>query len=446
MNTPSRGPDPRAPDPRDEARRLLREGQHTVPPYAYTYPPKRAFSPMPDLDGVEAWAGYAGPLNVYVHVPFCEMKCRFCNLFTVQGYSADFIERYVAALLQELHTVASVLGEVRLASVHFGGGTPALLSEAQLRGLLDALTGRFPVEDGAELAIEGTPESLTRDKLRALRAAGFNRVSLGIQSLDAAGLEGMGRRAGQPALTALDEALAQGFPNVNADLIYGLPQQRREDFLGDLAQVIAAGPPTVTLYPIVLRERTSFGLAARRGAETFTTDAELYTWHDDAVRTLEAAGYEALTLVLHARPGGGNGFEVQEFLGVPTLGLGAGARSYAPTLHYTSDDYFAPTRPMALTQAWLEGVEAGRVPVRCGARLDPEDQLRRQVILQLLYQGVPAALQARFPVEFEALQEQGWLREGSDTIRLNRVGLRYSSLIARLFHRPGVELADSGYR
>ncbi|MCB9797858.1 MAG: coproporphyrinogen III oxidase family protein [Alphaproteobacteria bacterium] len=430
----------------ERALSLLQEGTRSAHPYAYTYPPKRAYAPLSEVDGVEVWRGYSGPLNVYLHVPFCEMKCRFCNLFTVTAPDEAAQARYVAALHRELELVRAALGPTRLASVHFGGGTPALLSRGQLAGLLGALTRAFPVTPGAEIAIEGTPESLAGGRLAELREMGFNRVSMGVQSLDAQELEGMGRASTQPALQALEEALELGFPNVNADLIYGLPHQTQSAFLDDLRQIVALGPPTVTLYPIVLRERTAFGAAARSGRARFTHGAELYGWYDAAVSVLDEAGYEALTLVLHARPGGGNGFEVQEFLGVPTLGLGAGARSYAPGFHYTSDDYFAPTRPIALTKAWMQGVEAGQVPARCGVALTAEDQERRHVILQLLYQGVDAAQVEAFPVEFEALRRMGWLAEAGGGARLNNLGLRYSSLIARLFHRPGVELDQSGYR
>jgi len=424
-------------------------------PYVYTYPPKRAYSPVdPTRDMAATWSGYDGPLNVYVHVPYCRMKCGFCNLFTTK--LSGSLDPYAAALHRELSLVAAHLADgVQLASVHFGGGTPTLLAPAVIGGLLADLTGRYALRPGAEVAIEGTPRSLTADTLRGLHDAGITRVSIGIQSFDRHELDAMGRGSQSDPTAVVEAALQQGFDNVNLDLIYGLPSQSLDVFLANLERAVALGPPTLTLYPLVLRQRTAFGARSRRGDEGFAGSDELFRAYDRALELLAEHGYEQRTLVLYARPGGGNGFEEEEFRGVPTLGLGAGARSYGPRVHYTADDYFQPTPPRQLIEAWLQAVEAGRVPARCAVELAPDDQMRREVILQLLYTGIArpsfaqrwgGALDTLVGAPLEALAGEGLLDDDGERVWLNRQGMKYSSLVARLFYRDGVERPDSGYR
>jgi oxygen-independent coproporphyrinogen-3 oxidase len=440
----------------------LREriSREEMPAYIYTYPPKSAYRPFTDGGRATAsWRGLAGPLNLYVHIPFCEMRCSFCNLFATTGGTPDRQESYLRALRRELELVlAGGLDRdaVEVRSLYFGGGTPTSLANGQLAELLTFFRERLRIAADAEIAIEGAPNSLDEARCAELRTLGFTRLSLGVQSFDDGELARMGRHhTGEQARRMVAAALAAGLPNVNLDLIYGFEDQSHEGWRRNLETALALAPTTITIYPLVIRRRTGYGRRFQLHPERFAGAAERYAWYDLATGMLAADGYAQHTLVTFARPGGGCGHEADEFRGVPTLGLGAGARSYAPTLHYTNDDYRQPRSPQATLNDYVEELLAGGpLPVRSAAVLDGEEQARRGFILPLLFEGVDrAAYRARFGVEAEELFGpllaplwlEGCLAEQGGRLCLTPRGRRFSSLVAEILASPGVAGQRSAY-
>jgi len=437
-----------------------------MPPYVYTYPPKPAWRPAPGgVAPAGAWRGLSGSLNVYVHVPWCEMKCSFCNLFTARGHDAGGLVGYVESLLAELELACAAFdaagarpGSLALSTIHLGGGTPTLLKAASIARLVEALRARFDLSADPEIAIEGAPGSVSPEHLAAIRAAGVTRMSLGVQSFDPADQARLGRshEAGIAA-SRVEAALAAGFPNVNVDLILGVPGQALGTFLGNIDRAAALGAKTITLYPLVVRERTTFGRRRAGGRGGFQGGELKLAWYRRAVERLEAAGYARITQVLFARPGGGNRFEVSEFEGAHTLGLGAGARSYAPRCHYGSDDYFRPGHPGVVLEGYLETVGRGEIPARCAAALSDEEATRRAVILQLLHApGIDRAAwgarfgaqpEASFAEALDALEVEGLLERDAARLALTREGLHHSSLVAALFYSAAslAAAAESAY-
>jgi oxygen-independent coproporphyrinogen III oxidase len=428
--------------------------------YVYTYPPKEAY--LPFAGGIEeCWRGHAGKMNLYIHFPYCKMKCSYCNLFSHTRFSRAQLTTYAQALRSELQLAAQMFdrGKVTIDSIHLGGGTPSLFDTRDLVSLLDDIHHYFRVSENAEVAIEVTPTSIDEQSCAELRRAGVSRISIGIQSFNADELANMRRRrhlnSGQ---RAMELAIDAGFPNINLDFIYGLAGQTLTALLSNLRFAAQYPIPTITLYSLVLREGTACGRAARAGTEQFIDGREHYRWYDQAVQVLTEMGYQQLTLVLFARPGGGNRFEENEFLSIPTLGLGAGSRSYSPTLHYTSDDYYhRRTSSSAIIDQHLDAVlRQKRIPVRCAAHIDEDERLRRETILRLLYfRGIDELeyeaqfgenIRQRFAEQLDILDEADLLQWSSKRLQLNQDGLKYSSLIARLFYADHVFASPSAYR
>lgn len=422
--------------------RIARED---MPAYVYTYPPKPAYQPFADSAGArETWRGVSGPLNVYVHIPFCEMKCSFCSLFAMVGGSSSTHERYVQAIRRELELILDGgldADAVEVRSIYFGGGTPTSLADEQIGELLNGIRARFRIAPGAELAIEASPSSLDESRCAALRALGFTRLSIGVQTFDDGELARMGRHhSGEQAGRMVAAAMAAGFPNVNLDLIYGFEDQTLDGWRRNLETATALGPPTVTIYPLIVRKRTGYGRRFADRADHFARPPEKYEWYDIAVEHLQAAGYRQHTLVTYARERGGCGHEASEFRGVPTLGLGAGARSYAPALHYTNDDYLNVRAPQSTLDAYLEELLVhGRIPVRTAAVLGDDERARRGFILPLLFEGVDRDdyrrrhgedVECRFGEALEALHDEQCIDDNGASIRLTPRGRRFSSLIA----------------
>jgi len=427
--------------------------------YVYTYPFKGAYRPLNEMNLIaRAWQDVCGLVNIYVHVPYCEMKCSFCNLFTTTRHNAGAFEQYTNAVIREAQLVAHTMRADQLFtdSVYFGGGTPSLLPTEAVARIAAELRALFPLSEGAELAIETAPNAVDDEKLRELRSIGIDRISIGVQSFDARELQMM-RRAYKPDLSerTISAALAAGFSNVNVDLIYGLPGQTDRTWRANLELAVALGVPTITIYPLTLRERTAFGNQHRKAPAAFDLGATTYRRYDVAEEFLTDNGYHQYSMSGFARHGGGSRHECNEFMGVPTVGLGASALSYAPDIHYTSGDYLDSRSPSSLIADYIQSVEASCIPIHTGILLSREERQRRHLIMRLLYQGVDLeeygrtfgeSLEDRFGSELEALAQEECVCAKEGWLALSPRGRRFSSLVADLLASATVKCLARAYK
>ena len=238
--------------------------------------------------------------GVYLHVPFCLSKCPYCDFCSFPGSTDDDRRRYVGALIREI-------GERdfparRATSVFFGGGTPTLLSVAQFDALLSMIAARFPLSEDAEITFEMNPATADREKLRALRRLGFNRVSIGCQSTDPGELAALGRAHDPDGFfRAYDDALAADFTNVNIDLMYGIPGQTVVSFEKTLEKIVSLSPTHVSAYGLILEEGTPFYARQKQLAlPDEDQEAEMYAL---ASSVLTSAGYRHYEISNYARPG-----------------------------------------------------------------------------------------------------------------------------------------------
>ena len=238
--------------------------------------------------------------GVYLHVPFCLSKCPYCDFCSFPGSNGEDREHYVAAVLREITECDFPVR--RATSVFFGGGTPSLLSEKQFDALLSAVTKKYGLSDDAELTFEMNPATADREKLRALRSLGFNRVSVGCQTTDDGELKALGRaHTAEGVYKAYEDALAAGFANVNIDLMYGTPRQTAESFAKTLSTVLSLAPTHISAYGLIVEEGTPFyERQSTLGLPGEDAEADLYAM---ASKTLRAAGYRHYEVSNYARPG-----------------------------------------------------------------------------------------------------------------------------------------------
>lgn len=438
------------------AERLRRPDGST---YVYTYPFKGAYRPLSESKPARlAWGTPSGPVNIYVHVPYCEMQCGFCNLFTTANHSADTLRSYAEAVCEEASILAGQVDwrRVEIDSVYVGGGTPTLLAITELSHIIQHLRGLFKFHPTAELAIESAPSSIDEIKLEKLLRLGFRRISFGVQSFDEGELRTMGRHHDSGLSTRMvSAAVLAGFDNVNVDLIYGLPHQSLCSWIRNIETASRLGVQTITVYPLTLRERTGFGKRYQAAPQDFPRNDLLYRYYDQAVDLLTSHGYGQNTMATFAKPGGGCRHETNEFNGIPTLGLGASALSYAPTIHYTSGRYFESTPVAPVLADYFSAIEKRELPIRSGIALSKDESQRRHVILGLLYLGVDRdeyrtrfgeALETRFDLELEALRGEGCIDERGTLIALSQRGRRFSSLVVELLASEVVKNLSTSYR
>lgn len=426
--------------------------------YVYTYPFKGAYRPLAaSISAVEDWANSGGPLNVYIHVPFCDMKCGFCFLFTTVQHTPTSVKIYADAVRREIKLVTENrrFSEYQVKSVYFGGGTPTVMSPSTLDSIVRELQNRLPHGSDCELAIESAPGRATPAQLGQLRKTGFRRISLGVQSFVDEELAAMRRHhTAADALKSIAEAHQAGFKNVNVDLIYGLSGQSLSAWQRSLSAAVSGLPETITIYPLTFRSRTPFGKSFKADGDRFPSPTERDELYEFARHFLFSKGYRQLTMVAFARDGGGNFHEQNEFLGIPTVGFGAGALSYGPNYHYTSGHYHDKTPNTIAISQYMTAVQSGELPIQAGIFLDREEHMRRHLVMRLLSVGVqPAEFANRFGIRpevefsglFGLLREHGLLAIGPEHIHLTPKGIRSSGLVADLLASERVGTAAASY-
>ncbi len=267
-------------------------------------------------------------LALYVHIPFCESKCPYCDFNTYAGIES-LMPPYVAALAREIEQWGAWLGRPTLASVFFGGGTPSYIPTADLQRLMDAIRTSFDLPDKAEATLEANPGDCSFERLAAMRDAGFNRISIGAQSFDDAELAMLGRRhdAARAAQAVLDARKA-GFANVSLDLMFGLPDQLVATWERSVEQAIQLGTDHLSAYALTLEPGTPLEADVRLG-RTPEPDpdlaAEMYLL---AQAMLAEAGVQQYEISNWARPDRESTHNLAYWRSLPYLGVGPGAHSY----------------------------------------------------------------------------------------------------------------------
>jgi len=264
------------------------------------------------------------PLSLYVHYPWCVKKCPYCdfNSHTARGGTGDIPEApYIDALLADLETALPQVWGRRVHSVFFGGGTPSLMSAAGLERLLTGIRMLLPLDPLAEITLEANPGTVEAGRFRDYRAAGVNRLSLGIQSFDDAQLARLGRiHDGREARVAIDAALAL-FDRVNLDLMYALPEQSVDAALADLDTALAFGVSHLSCYHLTLEPNTPF-----HRAPPPLPDADQSADMQDAIEArLADAGFRHYETSAFARPGQECVHNLNYWMFGDYLGIGAGA-------------------------------------------------------------------------------------------------------------------------
>nr|WP_300145989.1 radical SAM family heme chaperone HemW [Propionicimonas sp.] len=356
-------------------------------------------------DGRLPAAAFAGvgerPFSLYVHVPFCASRCGYCDFNTytaaelgaAPGASQD---AYLAAAVAELDLARGVLGGTpEVQSVFFGGGTPTMLPPDALAGLLTAIRDRFPLAADAEVTTEANPESVDRAYLDTLVAAGFTRLSLGMQSARPGVLAVLERRHTPGRVGEVVRwARAAGFGSVSLDLIYGSPTETLADWRASLSAALALAPDHVSAYSLIVEPGTRLAARIGRGelpAPDDDTHADCYLLAEEL---LTAGGYRAYEVSNWARPGHESRHNLAYWLGHDWWGVGPGAHSHVGGVRWWNVRH---------PRDYTSRLRAGESPAQAREELTGDQRRVERVLLELrLSQGLPldvltASEQGRLP-------------------------------------------------
>ncbi|MCA1934234.1 MAG: radical SAM family heme chaperone HemW [Asticcacaulis sp.] len=267
------------------------------------------------------------PVALYIHWPYCSRICPYCDFnVTRDRGQTDTQQALFEAIRADLRTQASWLGPRRLASVFFGGGTPSLMKPEWVAALIAEVKTLFPVETDIEITLEANPTDAEIARYRAFQAAGINRLSIGIQSLDDAALRFLGRNhSAREALAGLETALSV-FERVSLDLIYALPEQSLENWEAELRRAAHLGVEHISPYQLTLESETAFGRAARRGQLRIPDPEQGEAFYDTTQSVLSELGYEAYEVSNHARGVAARSqHNINVWEGVDYVGVGPGS-------------------------------------------------------------------------------------------------------------------------
>jgi oxygen-independent coproporphyrinogen-3 oxidase len=418
--------------------------------YVYAYPHKTAYRPLdprPSLHDV--WAEEErDALFLYLHIPFCEMRCGFCNLFTRTGAPEELTGAYLDTLERQATAVRDALGDAAFATAAFGGGTPTYLNAAELERLCD-IAGRFGDLGSIPLGVETSPATATADRLAVLAERGATRISIGVQSF----VDEEARAAVRPQKraeveAALDRIRAAGFPTLNIDLIYGIDGQTPATWLHSLDTALTWRPEELYLYPLYVRPLTGLGRRAQDARDWDDQRLELYRIGRDH---LLAQGYEQVSMRMFRLPGSGVSGTEYCCQTDGMVGLGCGARSYTSELHYSFEYAVGASQVRAIIDDYVR--ETDFTTARVGFTVDDAERRRRHLIQSLLQvTGVDrAGYKERFggdaadDFDLAPFASRGWVEQDASVIRLTPEGLAHSDAIGPALFSPRVRALMDAY-
>jgi oxygen-independent coproporphyrinogen-3 oxidase len=333
------------------------------------------------------------PASLYLHIPFCEKKCVYCDFYSIESRTSQ--NDFLAALEREIGRHASAWKETEFATVFYGGGTPSLLSPGEFERINGALRGAFRILPGSEWTVEANPGTITRASLEGYRTSGINRLSFGIQSFDERELRFLGRiHDATQAEESVGLARDAGFDNVSVDLIYSLPGQTREGWRSTLDRAIALSPDHISAYSLIVEHNTPLSRLVNTGRvvpNPAEAEAALY---EETMTTLEAAGFEHYEVSNYALPGRRSRHNSAYWQHLPYLGLGPSAHSFLPGEGWRS----ARRRSnVANVSTYIARITAGEDPVSFSEDLTRHDLINERLFLGLRSDGLDAS---RFAADF----------------------------------------------
>ena len=367
-------------------------------------------------------------LGVYIHIPFCASKCGYCDFYSLAGCEGK-MDKYQDALTKHIEEASSTMAPYYIDSVYFGGGTPSYYGARRLTALFDTLKRSGRVLRTAEVTVECNPDSVSRRELRHLKKEGVNRISLGVQSANDELLKIIGRRHNFAQVKkAVKDIRAEGFQNLSIDLIYGLPNQTKDDWAETLARVLELDPEHLSCYGLKLEEGTPM-YAEYLDSPVVPTDDEQADMYLYAVDTLAHYGYIQYEVSNFAKRGHESRHNMKYWSLEDYLGFGPGAHSNIGAARYSF------TRSL---DKYIEGMKTGDNILDEYETLDELDRAAEYIMLGMRRsRGISGEEYYRVyrsdfaPIEelLKEYEKDGWTRWISGRWRFTPTGFLLSNIL-----------------
>lgn len=412
--------------------------------YAYSYPHKHSYRPLQPMQMKDVWATEnKEQLFLYIHLPFCEMRCGFCNLFTIANPQEDMVDAYLQTLTLERDILKDTIQPKGFGQLAIGGGTPTFLSVAQLEKLFDIIAAIGADVAAIPSSVETSPKTIDTSKLQLLKQQGVTRVSMGVQSFLESELKSLGRpQKNREVYDALDLLQKTSFPVLNLDLIYGAYGQTMESWLFSLREVVKYKVQELFIYPLYVRPLTGINKLSQEPTD------HRWLFYKEAKAFLLSNGYEQVSMRMFRR---------LDTTGVPfsrytcqedgMVGMGAGARSYTRSVHYSSEYAVARQYIKSIISQYISKQSADFATIDYGIILSQQEQQTRYVIKSLLHSSgldvsrFEALYQSSLLLEYPQLlqlQDEGLMEQQHGLLKLTSAGIDHSDAIGPWLYSPDI--------
>lgn len=376
--------------------------------------------------------------SVYVHIPFCEHICYYCdfNKVFIEGQPVD---EYVDLLVNEIAWTMARDGSPMIETVYIGGGTPTSLTAKQLDRLLTGMHRHLRIESNAEFSVEANPGDVDMEKMAVLKHHGVNRLSMGVQSFDNRLLKKIGRiHTKEDVIESVSRAKKAGFDNLSIDLIFRLPSQTIETFKDSLEQALHLDLPHYAVYSLILENKTVFYQLMRKGKLHLPSEDDDADMYELAIDMLERAGRKQYEISNFAKDGYASKHNKTYWDNGHYYGFGAGAHGYLGTKRYKNNG------PI---QHYLEPLRQGELPIFSTESLSKAQIMEEEVFLglrkiegisqSLFQQKYGCSIQSIYHDELQLLHNVGLLETVNDAIRLTKRGIFLGDTVFQTFLKYG---------
>lgn len=367
------------------------------------------------------------PVGIYLHIPFCEKKCFYCDFYSLENHSQR--DEFLRSITREIELFGESRPGLKADTIFFGGGTPSLLTPTELQSILDALHKTFDISDAAEFTMECNPGAVDTAYLSEYRSLGVNRLSFGAQSFFDDELRFLSRiHSAREAVEAVSRARTAGFDNINIDLIYALPGQRPERLLANLRQAVSLGTEHISAYSLIVEPGTPLYSAVAGGEVVPSDDSTQASMYEMVMEFMEEHGYSHYEISNYAKPGSECRHNLKYWNSEEYVSFGPSAHSYLDGERWWNVSSLA---------SYIAGLNEDILPVSAREKLTPQQLLDEFVLLHLRQGFVNTSdLLHNFSVSLEpefvsAMEKAGYCEVSGDMLKLTRKGFTVSDEIAR---------------
>lgn len=368
-------------------------------------------------------------IGLYIHIPFCISKCPYCDFYSITDSDEKLKTEYINAIKKEMKIYSMKMKNIKLASIYIGGGTPTIIEGSQLEQLLSFIYTNFSVNYEMEITIEANPGTINLEKINFLSHSGINRISIGAQSFNNRTLKKIGRsHSREDIYTAFNLARDSGFKNINLDIMFGLPGERRKEFKETLTEVATLKPEHISLYALTIEADTPFYNLKKEKKIKLPSDSFCSLLFMDAIDFLISNGYEHYEISNFALPGKKSAHNQIYWKNKYYLGIGANSSSYIDGKRYKN---------MNDLINYISLLDHGILPIEYQEILPFKERMIETIILKLrMLEGMSKkefkemfnkSIEEYFHKEINNLKKQHLLDENETHYFLTKKGILFAN-------------------